>query len=358
MPISGSLGVEVQDRFLEQLKQRLFQEQLAAQQQERAWRQQFETGREARLAKSEEEDAALRKRQMDRLIAAEQAEADEKARLRRIGEQVSGLGAFPEDVQRTEAVGLMGRADPLAALKKLTEPAPEKKYTSPLTVAGPKGEKTVQVFEVGDPRLQAGVAGYNEPPSPSAQRPRVDIRSVQSRGPNGEPGTKVLTFMDGVLTEEHWEPGNPSATERKDLGDFQTLSDAFDAVDTAYKPELVGPAAGRWGSVTQVVPGLKVPEGFTDLNSKLAQVQNSLIYLKSGKQINEAEFARLQRELPLITDKPDVFIQKLDNAKTLMEKIAANRRASVGVPTRGGGGAAPSADSEYQEYLRRRGGGR
>ena len=181
-------------------------------------------------------------------------------------------------------------------------------------------------------------------------KPRIDIRSVPSRGPNGEPGTKLITLMDGIPIREQWEPGNPSAGERSGLADFETFDRAMSGVKESYKSELVGPAAGRYGTASQQLPGVPVPEGFDELVSKLAQVQNSLIYLRSGKQINESEFQRLKRELPLITDKPENFLTKLANTETYMETLLANRRAILGIKSAPDNTGPPSAAPKKKSW--------
>jgi hypothetical protein len=167
-------------------------------------------------------------------------------------------------------------------------------------------------------------------------KPRIDIRNIPTMQ-GGVPGTKTVTFMNGMPIREEWNPANPSGSDLDQISDFGVLQNKFKGVRNAYRPELVGPAAGRYGQGAQAVPGMTVPEGFTDLSSRLAQVQNAMIYLKSGKQINEQEFARLQAELPLITDKSDVFEQKLTNAETYMNDLIEGRRAAHGM-----GGQQPS----------------
>lgn len=181
-----------------------------------------------------------------------------------------------------------------------------------------------EVFKT-DEAIRRGVA------TSRASRPKVDVRNIPSSGPNGEPGNKIVTFMDGVKMGEIWEPANPSAGERQALADGRTIFEAFDAVREAYDPSLVGPVQGRYGAVAQNVPGLSEPQGFTDLRSKLAQVQNSLLYLRTGKQINEQEFARMMKELPSETDKPENFVIKLDNSERLMKELMANKRSFAGI---------------------------
>jgi hypothetical protein len=189
------------------------------------------------------------------------------------------------------------------------------------------------------------------------------VRTVQSRGPNGEPGTKLVVFQNGVPSYEQWEPGNPSAAERRDFGDFQTLNTLFDKVEQAHAAyPQTGPIAGRLGVVAQNMPGMKTPEGLTNLSGQLAQAQNALLYLRSGKAISEPEFRRMMKELPTINDKPEDFRTKLANSRATMDEFIANRKSAAGVPNaapvqepgpQGQGGG----ESRYQRYLRQRGGG-
>lgn len=180
----------------------------------------------------------------------------------------------------------------------------------------------------------------------AARRPLAPIVIQTPYGPQiGDRSTgETKPFVYGAGDNKGTVVGrNPNATERKELGELQTLGTALEAVKAAYKPELVGPLAGRYSEGSQSIPGLPVPAGAADLSSKLAQVQNTLIYLRSGKQINEQEFTRLKKELPLMTDKPDVFVTKLANTESMMQTLAANRQANTG-------GAAPAAKGFSTEY--------
>ena len=134
------------------------------------------------------------------------------------------------------------------------------------------------------------------------------------------------------------------AGEATDLADFRTLLGQLDKVDQLYQggaKMFVGPAEGRIGAV-RTFTGINATKAEADFRSELASIQNSIIYLKSGKQINEQEYERLRRELPEISDPEPVFEAKLARARVLLRSMLANRESEFS--QRGfRGGDAPAA---------------
>ncbi len=313
MGLSGLVGAGASDALEELLALRMAEAEAEARRVNEAFTRQFQ---EKRLA----EDTRQFNVGTEQRGQLAQQEADRRERERR------------DDNNRAGVQDMLMQRKLMDDEEARQAPKPAKLRA--VTVRGPKGEPINRMV----PETEA-VEEYRAPDT-GGGRPRVDIRSVQSRGPNGEPGTKTMVFQDGQLVEEHWEPGNPSAQERQAFGDFTTLTEAFDNVEAAFKKNSVGPVQGRYGNLAQVVPGLPEPEGFTDLKSKLAQVQNSLLYLRSGKAISEPEFRRMMKELPSETDKDENFLTKLANARTLMREYIDNRKAAAGV-----GGPVPSHDA-------------
>lgn len=78
---------------------------------------------------------------------------------------------------------------------------------------------------------------------------------------------------------------------------FANLHDAIKKVGSAYKKSYVGPAQATVGKAGQYFDLTASPEKAT-FYSNLQDVKNQIIYLRSGKQINEAEFERLMKALP------------------------------------------------------------
>jgi hypothetical protein len=339
--VSGLIGAGAQEGLAELLQRQMVEQQLAERtrqfdeelkrrrDEDAQQAYQFEEGLGQRKSEQASVDARYQ-RDDDRYDAAAKSKADAAAYDATAD---ANMAELTNDPAQFEAFGVAsGKLKPIDVVNLRQRRAeaevretPEQK--SAREMADYEGKKKIDAKYPGPDR-----AG------------RIDVRSVQSRGPNGEPGTKTMVFRDGTLSEEHWEPGNPSAGERKDFGDFKTLNEAFDNVEASFAQNsgVTGPIAGRLGTLAQAVPLVKTPEGFTDIKSKLAQAQNALLYLRSGKAISEPEFQRMMKELPSENDKGPDFATKLANARALMDTFIANRKGAAGVP----GGAAPAAGGQ------------
>lgn len=117
------------------------------------------------------------------------------------------------------------------------------------------------------------------------------------------------------------------------LGDFDTLSGQLQTVKDTYKPEFVGPVQARTGELAQTVDlpsvGLGADPLRSDFYSNINSIRNQLLYLRSGKQINEKEYERLLAELPNEKRSDIDFAAKLKNFENVFNHIKANRRSAL-----------------------------
>ena len=171
------------------------------------------------------------------------------------------------------------------------------------------------------------------------------MTDVQGAGPAASvPGAAPQPTLKGGPN-----PPIVSTEQTVSLADFRTLLGQFDKIEDLYAKgasKYVGPVQGTLGALKGVT-GIGATEGEADFRAELASIQNSLIYLKSGKQINEQEYARLQRELPDPMDPDTVFVAKMRRAKGLAMQMLANRESEF--KSRGYRGAAPSAPLSPQD---------
>jgi hypothetical protein len=122
------------------------------------------------------------------------------------------------------------------------------------------------------------------------------------------------------------KPLSPSQiTSEQQIG---TLKETLNRVKNLYNPGWVGPIAGRWGGVKESTVGL-TPEQ-ARFYSDLAQMQNTLVYLMSGKQINEHEFERLKKQLPDRDLPPSTFKARMNTFEKTLNSIINQRRAASG----------------------------
>lgn len=125
------------------------------------------------------------------------------------------------------------------------------------------------------------------------------------------------------------------ADQSAQLGDFDTLSSQLEAVKESVKghPEFTGPVESRLGNLAQTVDipsvGLGASPQRADFLSNINSIRNQLIYLRSGKQINEKEYERLLAELPNEKRSDVDFGAKLANFEKVFNEIKQNRRNSL-----------------------------
>jgi len=170
------------------------------------------------------------------------------------------------------------------------------------------------------------------------------IKALTPKGP-GKKGPDTIKGPNGEVLQVHRdEDGNITGTtpltgpREKQVndqtviqsGDFNTLATQIDKVRKSVKPEYVGPVQGRTGELAQTVDlpsiGLGANKERSDFLSNVNSIRNQLIYLRSGKQINESEYERLIKELPDETRSYVDFQAKLDNFQNVFNEIAQNRR--------------------------------
>lgn len=162
----------------------------------------------------------------------------------------------------------------------------------------------------------------------------------------------------------------PSEQIQREM-DLSSLQFSLDNVKQSYSPDLVGPVGARVGRGKQYLEGVATPEA-ASFYSNLADLRNQMLYLRSGKQINESEYNRLLQALPNENMSNTDFNTRMKNFESLFQKIKASRENAL----RGSGyrmpqpipEAAPTAQPEapggwssdkearYQELLRKRGG--
>lgn len=135
-----------------------------------------------------------------------------------------------------------------------------------------------------------------------------------------------------IRTGEIGEPtglGKPLSGEMiSQESQLATIKNSLDAVKTLYKPDYVGAIDGRASWFGENLFGLDTMQSafYTDL----ADIQNSLIYLKSGKQINESEYARLLKQLPERNLPDNVFQSRLTEFEKVLNTILESRESNKG----------------------------
>lgn len=118
-----------------------------------------------------------------------------------------------------------------------------------------------------------------------------------------------------------------------------------------YDPNYLGPIKGtdmafegrrRIGSAI----GMPTEDKEVKFRQSLGDAKNQIIYLMSGKQINEAEGRRLIDQMPKSTDEPQTFLAGLDRFEQQVQRaVAAHKQAGTATRSTVQGLATPSQPS-------------
>jgi hypothetical protein len=153
-------------------------------------------------------------------------------------------------------------------------------------------------------------------------------------------GDKVMGVTYGGLVKEINAPGqlNPlkktlPADASTQLADFDTLSSQIQTVKDTFNKDFTGPVQARTGELAQTLDmpsiGLGADAKRSDFYSNVNSIRNQLLYLRSGKQINEKEYERLLAELPNEKRSDVDFSAKLKNFENVFNEIKNNRRSAL-----------------------------
>lgn len=196
-------------------------------------------------------------------------------------------------------------------------------------------QQKVDLETITPDEAQAGAIQAESSPAKfsALKKPTPAPKPIIREGPNGE---LVQVHMDEkgnvtgttMLTGPRQKQVGDEST--KQAGDFNTLAKQIDLVKQTFKPEFVGAVQGRTGKLAQAIDvpeiGLGASKDRADFLANVNSIRNQLIYLRSGKQINESEYARLLAELPNENSSDTDFRAKLDNFQNVFNEIAQNRQ--------------------------------
>jgi len=107
-----------------------------------------------------------------------------------------------------------------------------------------------------------------------------------------------------------------------------TLSTTLGRVEKSYDEKFVGPVGGRYGELKGKWIGLNEKQAM--FYADVTQLKNTLIYLMSGKQINESEYERLKDQLPSADLPASTFKARMKAFRKTLESIIEERRKNQG----------------------------
>lgn len=149
-----------------------------------------------------------------------------------------------------------------------------------------------------------------------------NVVTVPSRG-EPIPKKTSLGLKPGEELQPKVAPTLP-AEQAVQLQKFGTLDEALAQVKDLYDESFVGPIAGPIGAAQDkwgILPSAKRSE----FRSLISNIQNSLLYLRSGAQINESELKRLLKELPTMDVSPTAFLAQIKKFTWELDSIKRGR---------------------------------
>lgn len=213
----------------------------------------------------------------------------------------------------------------------------------------PAGNKFGGNVKLAPPK-QGGNGGYTIPRGLDPETNRVVYSDSKRMG---------LFFDDGKPFK-----GAPGALNLKPLpsdqiqkeSDLATLQMARDKVKSSYDDNYVGPFAAKTGKAKQFFDVSATPQAAT-FYSNVSDLRNQLVYLRSGKQINEEEYKRLLSAVPNENMSPKDFKARMANFDQLLETIKTSRAGALSgsgyrkpalqpLPLSAPGGMKPPADGD------------
>jgi hypothetical protein len=176
----------------------------------------------------------------------------------------------------------------------------------------------------GDPKMNKGLKEEYQSLA-QGKAPQIINYIPTSEGIVPMPGRSL---PPGTQLGKPTNYGKPIPSDQLTQGQqINTLTETLSKVESSYKPEYVGPITGRMAGVYEKTIG--VPKEQAAFNSNLAQTKNSLVYLLSGKQINEQEYNRLLEQLPSKELPPAVFESRMVEFKRTLKSIIQNRQTQL-----------------------------
>lgn len=150
-----------------------------------------------------------------------------------------------------------------------------------------------------------------------------DGRSWAVLGKVDEKGNPVVVPVgQGGENQPFIKPTLPAEQAEK-TGTFNVLSEQLADADTMFDKKFVGP-------MDSVIQNLKLytpaaDPDFAMFKQNMADIKNQIIYLRSGKQINEAEYKRLMASMPSEYRSDSVFKNQLARFKAVFDEIRQQR---------------------------------
>jgi hypothetical protein len=250
-------------------------------------------------SKLAEQKARRKKEEQDLLQQIEQLKLQQKQQA--LKEKESAAGMIPMKSKKTTAV-VSG------------EEVPVKPYETSRDV-------TPEVYKALNPAEKTPDQGQSDFIKTTFTTP--DGRAFAVHGRPGKEGEVKVSEIPISGTPRPFVAPLLPAEQAEKTATFGTLSDIMGRIGKQKKDEYIGPIDYRMKKA-QLYTNAEDPE-FAKFSNNIEDLSNQIVYLRSGKQINEAEFQRLKRAMPNPTRKEKSFQAQWEEFNTTFNDIRARR---------------------------------
>lgn len=182
---------------------------------------------------------------------------------------------------------------------------------------------------------QAQIARARRGPAPRGGDQASAAEDIASAIQEGKQDFHGLTATEKklvrpVLTKKGWtEPPAYSESEKTAL----TALDRLDQLTSQLEPMYTsGRGAPGTGVIAGRLPSVAVSQEGKDVRSMIADMNSTMMLIRSGKAVTPSEMQRIEKFIPVETDPDSVIASKLKNFRAAL----ATARASIGKYAKGG----------------------
>lgn len=163
----------------------------------------------------------------------------------------------------------------------------------------------------------------------------LEVEEARQKALAEEPSRLRIAAATGAIGAEKQAAGQIRAAEiartekplegpmAEKVSILQTVRAMTRDMAALYSPDFVGPVTGRLGAVREITGAISDQE--VEFRRVIEDVKDSLLRARSGAQINESEYARLTRLVPLYTNQPNVFQARLNGFNRALEQAISER---------------------------------
>jgi hypothetical protein len=178
-------------------------------------------------------------------------------------------------------------------------------------------------FEQSDPSKVTSTADLGPPMPAKYSEPLVAVwdpgAGTNVYRPRGEAAGQIPQQPPTVLAEA------------RNMGD---RARRIGELRSAYKPEYVGPAAGRYYKTISKLPDTpftpKLPEGYGTFIQKQADLKNYMVSLITGAAVGVQEEKRIMDAIPVEVDKPEIWEAKMAETEKNIDYLESLVNRQIG----------------------------